>query len=321
MNRSALSHAHWIAVVLFATTSLFAGPTYVFVSLDGDREILTFELQEDGRLDSRARYPLDIAPGALVSDPRGRFLFASLRTGARLASFRVDPQTGELAGLGSVPAAEDPAFVATDASGRFLFSAYYVAAKISRHRIREDGSIDPEKPLWISTATKAHAILQDPSTSHFLVPHTGPNRIFSFRFDVRTGSLKANQPASVFTGKNTGPRQLFFHPSGRYVYFDNEQGSSVTAYHFDASKGTIRPFQTLPTLPKEFRERNSCARLLGTPNGRFLYAANRGHDSLACYEVDAETGALRSLGNQATEATPRGFGIDARGRFLVAAGQ
>jgi 6-phosphogluconolactonase len=153
------------------------------------------------------------------------------------------------------------------------------------------------------------------------VPHTGPNAIFQFRFDEQTGTLTANDPPKVTTPENTGPRHLAFHPSLNVVYFDNEQGSSVTAFRLDKSKGTLEPFQTLPTLPEGFSESNSCADLEITPDGRFLYASNRGHDSLAGFAIDPETGKMTSLGQFPTEKTPRSFNIAPDGKFVYAAGQ
>jgi len=104
----------------------------------------------------------------------------------------------------------------------------------------------------------------------------------------------------------------------------------VTAYHLDPATGTLTPFQTLSTLPTGFKGQNTCAQIHLTPSGQALYVANRGHDSIACFAVDARrgdasrgdaTGALTALGQQPTEPTPRTFGIDPQGRFLYAAGQ
>jgi len=84
--------------------------------------------------------------------------------------------------------------------------------------------------------------------------------------------------------------------------------------------GTLEPFQTLSTLPEGYTGRNTCAQIHITPQGSYLYAANRGHDSIACYAIDQETGALTSLGQQPAQATPRAFNVDPSGRFLLASG-
>ena len=127
-------------------------------------------------------------------------------------------------------------------------------------------------------------------------------------------------PAQVSPESADGPRHVCFHPNQPLVYADNEQGSSVTAYKFDASTGTLSAFQTLPTLPEGYDGSNSCARLEIHPSGKFLYAANRGHDSIAGYALNPD-GSLKSVGYFPTEKTPRSFRIDPNGKFLISAGE
>ncbi len=116
-----------------------------------------------------------------------------------------------------------------------------------------------------------------------------------------------------------GPRHFCFHPSLDVLYFSNEQGCSVTAYRLDRSRGTLTPFQTISTLPEGYKGENTCSQIRMAPSGRFLYAPNRGHNSIACFSVDA-SGRLTSLGQTPTERVPRVFNIDPQGRFLYAAG-
>ena len=104
------------------------------------------------------------------------------------------------------------------------------------------------------------------------------------------------------------------------LYSSNEQGCSVTAYNFDSVGGTLSPFQTVPTLPEDFDEYNSCSQIQITPSGRFLYAPNRGHNSIAGFTVDQSDGSLTPLGQTATEPIPRAFSLDNSGNFLYATG-
>jgi 6-phosphogluconolactonase len=152
------------------------------------------------------------------------------------------------------------------------------------------------------------------------VPHTGPDAIFQFAFDAGTGRLTANSPARLRTPKGTGPRHLVFHPSLPVAYVANEQGGSVTAYALDPKRGTLRPLQTAPTLPKDFRGPNACAEIRVHPSGKFLYVSNRGHDSLAAFALGG-AGKLAALGQEPTEKTPRSFDLDPSGRYLFAAGE
>ena len=126
---------------------------------------------------------------------------------------------------------------------------------------------------------------------------------------------------TVAPEEGTGPRHYCFHPVLDTVYVDNEQGSSVTAYGFDTVNGALEPFQTLSTLPTDFDGDNTCAQIHMHPTGRFIYASNRGHDSIACFAIDSSTGELSTIGQTPSEPMPRAFNLDPDGRFLFAGGQ
>jgi 6-phosphogluconolactonase len=305
----------------FVGVSVGEAKQFAYVSLDGENRIAVYAIdKETGELTPRPHVETPGPPGGLTSDPRSRFLFASLRRAGKLVSFRIG-EDGGLTLINTVDAGADPAYVAMDRTGRFLLTAYYVAAKVSVHRIGADGSLS-EKPIQeISTDDKAHAIMTDKNNRYAFVPHTGPNAIYQFRFDGKTGLLSPNEPLIVDTGKSTGPRQLAFHPKRDVVFFDYEQGSAIAAYGLDRETGQLSFRERLPSIPDDFTATNSNARIEIHPTGRFVYVANRGHDSLAGYRVDRETGKLTSLGQTPTEATPRGFTITPFGRFLYAAGQ
>ena len=146
------------------------------------------------------------------------------------------------------------------------------------------------------------------------------NAIFQFRFDEETGELAPNDPATVPQDGDLGPRHYCFHPSLDVLYFSNEQGCSVTAYNFDADAGTLSAFQTVPTLPSLWSGRNSCAQIRISPSGTLLFAPNRGHDSIACFRVDRESGRLTRTAIVPSEAVPRALNLDPAGNFLYAAG-
>ena len=144
-----------------------------------------------------------------------------------------------------------------------------------------------------------------------------------YAFDATIGQLTPNphQPF-VAVAPGAGPRQLVMRPDGRFAYLINELNSSMTAYRYDAAKGMLHELQTLPTLPEGFVGQSTCAEVQITPDGRFLYGSNRGHDSLAIYEVDAASGMLRCIGHHGTGGKiPRNFEISPCGRFLAAANQ
>jgi 6-phosphogluconolactonase len=297
-------------------------PYYVYVSAAGDGKIGIWALDPDtGQLTWQQDVVLGGGPSPLAVHPDQRTLYAGLRSVNHLLSLRIDPTNGSLSPIRAIELQSDPCYLATDRSGRYLFSAYYRAGHVAVHPIEPDGAASLPPIEWRATAPCAHALQTNPTNRYAYVPHVAQsNAIHQFVFDAHTGHLVPNPVPRVVPEPGVGPRHYCFHPSLNVVYFDNEQGCSVTAYHLDPADGTLRPFQTLSTLPEGYTGRNTCAQIHITPQGSYLYAANRGHDSIACYAIDQETGALTSLGQQPAQATPRAFNVDPSGRFVLASG-
>jgi 6-phosphogluconolactonase len=238
-----------------------------------------------------------------------------------LVAFRINPQTGALEHVNTVEAGPDPAHLSTDKEGRFLLAAYYVAAKVTVHAMEKDGSLRPQPVQSIPTAEKAHAIVLDPANLFVFVPHTGPNVIFQFAFNASAGELTPGSPPKLATPASTGPRHMVFHPRLDNAYIDNEQGGSVTAYRLDKASGSLHAQQTVSTLPGDYSERNACAEIRIHPTGKFLYVSNRGHDSIARFRVDEQSGELTARGQTPTEKTPRSFDLEPEGKFLYVCGE
>ena len=150
-----------------------------------------------------------------------------------------------------------------------------------------------------------------------------------YRFDAEKGTLRANDPPSVSITPGGGPRHFAFHPGGRFAWVLHELTSRVTGFSYDPGAGVLSPIETLTTLPPDDGAspdgsvaRNSTAEVQVGPSGRFLYASNRGHDSVVVYAIDQETGKLTYVENEKTGGrTPRNFGIDPTGKYLLAANQ
>lgn len=299
------------------------GPrTMCYVSVSGENRIAAYTMQPDsGELTHAFDVALDGAPGALAVSPDRRFLYAALRSTKSIGAFRIDPETGALVPLGAVAAIDNPVYLAVDQSGRVLLTAYYGAGKVALYAIDEQGQVSIEPTQVIETETNPHSIAVDRTNQFVFVPNTGSDTILQFLLLPDAARLRPNDPLRVLTISGAGPRHIAFHPVRQVVYFVNEKNSSVTAYRYDGLGGGLEALQTLSTLPAGFADKNTCADIHVTPNGEFLYASNRGHDSLAGYAIDADDGRLIALGQTPTEATPREFEIDASGRFLYAAGQ
>lgn len=311
-----------IAGVCFVSILPCRAASYVYISLGGEKRIATYRQNEqDGRLTHLEDVKVPGAPGCLEVDPEKKFLFASIRSAKQFMSFAINPENGKLKLISAVPAGGNAAYIATDRKGRYLLSAYYGEGKVAVHQLKKDGTILPEIVQTIPTDKNAHAILPDQSNQFVFVPHTGPNAVYQFLWDAAQGKLKANKPALFKAAPEMEPRHLAISKDNRFIYFDNEKGSSVTACKLDPQSGTLTAFQTISTLPKDFEGKNTCADIELSPSGKNLYASNRGHDSIACFAVDPQTGKLTSLGQVATEETPRSFNIDPEGNYLYAAGQ
>jgi 6-phosphogluconolactonase len=299
-------------------------PYIMYVALQGDDKLARFTLDPTtGKLTPQGEVAVPGGPAPLAVDPQRRFLYVARRGACIISSFRIAPHTGDLTPIGEVALESDPCYIATDRRGKFLLSAYYQAGKAAVHPIDTDGAAYGPPVEWRDTARGAHCMQTDPSNRFAFVPHiagNGPNAIFLFRFDAQTGRLTPNTPPQVSPERPDGPRHYCFHPSKDILYFSNEQGCSVTAYAFDPAAGSLKALQTVPTLPAGYDGKNSCSQIQIAPSGKFLYAPNRGHNSIACFAVDATTGHLTPRGHQHTETIPRAFSLDPTGTFLYAAG-
>ena len=303
--------------------------TCLYISLQGDDRIAQYTLPPDtGIPQRRADFPLPGMPAPLAADPRRRRLYAGRRLAGAygLTAFRIAPDNGALTRLNDIPLPGDPVHISADRTGRWLLSAHYYQARVGVHPIGDDGALDSEPTEWRETGIGAHYIQTDPSNRYALVPHiaagrqTGANAIFQFHFDAAAGRLTPNSPDRAVPPRAEGPRHLCFHPTMDVVYTANEQGSSVTAYRFDPGAGVLAPRQTVTTLPPDYAGPNTCAQIRITPDGRHLYAPNRGHNSIAAFAVSPADGRLTPLGQTPTEPVPRAFAIDPSGQFLYAAG-
>ena len=172
-------------------------------------------------------------------------------------------------------------------------------------------------------APHAHSINLDPAGNFAFVADLGIDRVMGYRFDSETGILSPNETPSASVAPGSGPRHFAFHPSAKFAYVINELLLTVTAFHYDATKGALREMQTVSTLGEDERTGGmSTAHIEVHPSGKFLYGSNRGHNTIVVYAIDPENGALTYVENESTQGkTPRNFGITPDGRFLVVANQ
>jgi 6-phosphogluconolactonase len=147
----------------------------------------------------------------------------------------------------------------------------------------------------------------------------GLDQVLIYRFDSAKGTLTANDPPAGIVAAGSGPRHFAMQPAGKFAYVINEMANTVTAFAFDSTRGSLQEIQTITTLPADYKGTSYTAEVVMHPSGKFLYGSNRGHDSLAIFRVDQQTGKLTAVGHQSTGGkTPRNFAIDPSGTWLLA---
>ena len=286
-----------------------------------DDSLMRFDMDEtSGELTLRQTLKLEGEPAPMCISPDKHTLYVARRKAEKVSAFSISPKDGflKLIAETSIPGEGGACYLSTDRSGKFLLSAYYSEGKVAVHKLSENGSVSKGAIQTIATEKNAHCILPDHRNRLVLVPHTGPNVVYQFIFNEKTGKLSPSKFAKYVPEKKLSPRHVAYHPAGKFVYVVNEGSSSVTACHIKSE--AIHPIHTLSTLPADFKERNSCADVEVHPSGKFLYCSNRGHDSVAMFAIDQKTGRLTSLGQEHTEKVPRSFNVDPTGNFLVTAG-
>jgi 6-phosphogluconolactonase len=224
-----------------------------------------------------------------------------------------------------------PCYVLADPSKRFAFLANYVSGTIAMYPLEKNGGLAPASDVKKFTGKGAHP-RQDASHPHctvlskdgkFLyVPDLGLDRIHIFSIDYTNGKLQPANPAFLATAPASGPRHFAFHPTLPFAYVICELSNTIVAYSVAANSGQLTPIQTISTLPADFKATNNTSDIHLTPDGSFLFGANRGHNSLVGFAVDAKTGMLNTLGYTATQGlVPRNFAISPDGKKVYAANQ
>jgi len=285
----------------------------------------------------------------LSLDPSGRHLYAVNEVAdfdgnsGSVSAFAVNRANGELQLLNVVSSeGAGPAHLSVDASGKFVFVANYAGGTLAVLPILSTGALGPATDVHQDTGSlgpkipasaaagfsfsghdkpHAHMIHADPGNRFVLQSDLGQDRIYVYRLDPVAGKLSPVNDPFVALPPGDGPRHFTFHRNGRWLYSLQEEGSTVVFFHFDPATGSLRAQQTISTVPTGFKGTNFTSEILLSPDGRFLYAANRLHDSIAIFSLNGE-GRLHSLGETSTRGDyPRYIGSAPGGAFLYACNQ
>jgi 6-phosphogluconolactonase len=301
--------------------------TIVYVSNAGDPSVSVLSLDR-GKGDVDLIEKVEI-PGAeepsptsmpLALSPDRRFLYAALRSEPyTVVGFAIDPASGRLTYRHSAPLEASMAYIAVDRTGHWLLGASYPAGKVTVNPIDGNGKVGAPACQTLTDRPKAHCIALDSANEHAYCAVLEQDLILQMNFDPATGRLAPNTPGEIAVKSGAGPRHLAFHPSGRFLYLITETTATIGAYTIDPKSGALKELQFVDMLAGT-KEPPAAADLHVTPDGRFLYGSERRSNMLVGFRIDPHKGTLTLVERTATETTPRGFGIEPRGKFLLSVG-
>ena len=304
------------------------------------RGIYGYEFDADtGKLTPKGVAAETPDPSWVAVHPSGKFLYAANEAGkaSTVSAFAVDAKSGKLTLLNQLPAlGEDPCYLSFDKTGKYLLVANYSSGTIAVFPILADGRLGEHTALVKDQgatgpnkerqeAPHAHWIGVTPGNLFVLVADLGLDEVLMYRLDESQGLLLPHEPAFATLDPGAGPRHIAIHPSGRFVYVLNELKSTVTVFSVAAQKKN-QPYlvrrQQVPALPKNFSGRNDAAEIAVHPEGKYVYASNRGHDSITVFAIDEAGGTLSPVVDVPTGGKePRHFAIDPSGKYLLAENQ
>jgi len=279
-------------------------------------------------------------PSFVTLHPNGRFLYAVNEVqnykgpnSGGVSAFSVDRATGKLTFLNEVPSrGADPCYIIVDKAGKYVLVANYTGGSVAVFPVLADGKLG-EASEFVQhkghganpkrqEGPHAHSIDLSPDNRFAFVDDLGLDELKVYKYDTAKGSLTPNAPPFAKLDAGVGPRHFVLHPSGKFAYVVAEMASTITAFSVDLNQGALQRLQTVSTLPKNFTGENDDAEIQMHPSGKFLYASNRGHDSIAVFAIDSHKGTLSQIEDVPTQGKiPRSFEIDLTGNFLFAENQ
>lgn len=275
-------------------------------------------------------------PAFLVATPNGRNLYAvnwkgdeREKQGDTVSAYAIDRKTGKLTFLNKVDSkGEMPTNLTIDHTGKTLLVVSYTGGNITGYLIEADGKLSEPttyfehrgKSVHPVNGPHSHGVIISPDNKHAFVGEVGLDQVRSYSLDAAKGKLTPSDPPFVSVTPGTAPRHLAFHPSGKFLYVNDESRPAVTVFAVDG--GHLKEIQEVPAIPADYKGRDATAEIQIDKKGRFVYVSNRGHDSIAVFSVDQATGKLTPIQHASTLGkTPRNFSLDPTGQYLFAANQ
>ena len=277
-----------------------------------------------------------LRPGVIAIHPAGTHLYSigkpagykGPRSGS-VCAYKIDRKTGSLTLLNyEETKGQGPCYLQLDHQGRNILVCHYMSGNCSVLPIAENGSVRPVSCVQQHTgsskdprrqnAPHPHSITLDSADRYAFVTDLGLDQVVIYRFDPAGGKLLPSKPRYAATKSGGGPRHFVFGPGERFAYANLELTSEVTVFRHDLEHGSFQEVQTISTLPDDFGGRNANAGIRITPDGRFLYVSNRGHNTIAMFAVDPKSGTLTWLGSESARGDfPHTIAIDPTGSCLI----
>jgi 6-phosphogluconolactonase len=327
-------------------------PTQVDLPPGNGRGIHLFRIdRETGTMTPMGDVEMGVSPSCLALNRAGTFLYSANetdRTGhdkqGSISAFAVNRTDGRLRLLNTVRSGgAGPTYVSVHPTGRHLLVANYFGGSVAVLPILANGRLGDPSDVKVASGkigpikathaspgsfavsghdrTHAHMIQADPSERFVLHADLGLDKIFVWKFEKELGVLASNNPPWVSLPPGDGPRHFHFHPNGRWFYSIQEEGSTIVLFDYDSASGRLTLRQTISTLPSGFAGTNFCSEILVSADGRYVYAGNRLHDSIAIFSVESN-GHLALVGEEWTRGSyPRSFALDPTGQFMYCCNQ
>ena len=337
----------WISIIIFFTGSenifaqtspkdiIYAGTS----SARGSKGIYVFQFDRSlGKLTELQTVTEGISPNFLALSPDRKYLYAIYSTGTiqdgngSVMSFKIDPSTGFLTKLNEQSSeGNGPAHISIDPKGRFAYVSNYGGGSLAVYPINKDGALEKASDVIKHTGTSIVQGRQEGSHVHSIIPSKdgkfvyvsdlGIDKVMIYQVQ-KSGKLVPAIIPFVKNAPGSGPRHFAIHPNGNFAYSAEEISSTIASFRIDKLNGSLSPLERLNMLPAGFTDKSSAADIHFSPDGKFLYASNRGHESLVIYAVDPKTGKMSLVGHENTGGKhPRNFMIDKRGEYVLTANQ
>jgi len=327
-----------LAVFVVLCCSAYCADYFVYFGAHGQGPGIGFSLahfnSDTGKLTTPVFLQEAAAPAYFTFTQDGKHLYTcNSYPASDVSAYAVDTATGKLTFLNKKPSmGGDPSYVSLDATGRYVMVANYLGGSIIVYAVSADGSLG-ERTAFVQhtgdsatpdnqTKPHAHSIRSDATNRFVLVADLGLDKVFVYRLNAATGALTPNDPPSASVAPGQGPRHFAFDPKEKFLYEINQMGTTIQRFGWNAEDGVLTPFESISTLPVDFKGTSDSAELLMHPSGKFMFATNRGHNSVAVFSVQADTGKLALLQHISTQGkTPRNCEIDPTGKWLLVTNQ